>query len=312
MSEEMTTYNAATGIQTKAGNASQEVAGTREMAEVQAAVFMARQFPRDERAAIDKIMTACQRPGLAQTAIYTYAKGGQEVAGASIRMAETIARLWGNIQYGVRELEQRSGESTCEAFAWDVETNTRVTKSFKVSHLRHTRRGDYMITDPREIYEAVANNGARRVRACILGIIPGDVIEAALAECEKTIRADANVTPESIAKLVSAFADLGVSKTQIEGRIQRRIDAVTPAQVVNLRKIYTAIKDGMSNATDWFEPVAAKDEAKAEKKPAKPTLAGIAKSAKAPKATSAEVSLEPPMEPLVEDEFDPEMEEPPY
>ncbi len=73
-------------------------------------------------------------------------------------------------------------QSTVEAFAWDVEeANTRQTKVFQVRHWRHTKQGGYKLTDPRDIYELVANNGARRLRACILGVIPGDVIDAAVA-----------------------------------------------------------------------------------------------------------------------------------
>ena len=42
-----------------------------------------------------------------------------------------LAQNWGNIQYGIRELSSENGESTVEAFAWDVETNTRQTKVFR-------------------------------------------------------------------------------------------------------------------------------------------------------------------------------------
>ncbi|MDT1904179.1 hypothetical protein FPK34_26285, partial [Acinetobacter baumannii] len=77
-------------------------------------------------------------------------------------------------------LSSENGESTVEAFAWDVETNTRQTKVFQVPHIRYTRNGSKKLTDPRDIYELVANNGARRLRACILGVIPGDVIDDAV------------------------------------------------------------------------------------------------------------------------------------
>jgi hypothetical protein len=44
-----------------------------------------------------------------------------------------------------------------------------------------------------------------------------------------------------------------MTKEQIEARIQRRIDAIQPAQVVSLKKIYASLRDGMSAAADWFE-----------------------------------------------------------
>ena len=99
----------------------------RAIAEVQAALVIAKQFPRNPIEAYDRVMNACQRPGLAQSAVYSYARGGSSISGPSIRLAEMLAQNWGNIQYGIRELSSDNGESTVEAFAWDVETNTRQT-----------------------------------------------------------------------------------------------------------------------------------------------------------------------------------------
>jgi len=99
-----------------------------------------------------------------------------------------------------------------------------------------------------------ANQGARRLRAAILAIIPGDVVDAAVNECEATLKAKADTSPEALKKLVDAFAVLKVTKEQIEKRIQRHIDAITPAQIVNLKKVYLSIRDGMSAPADWFEP----------------------------------------------------------
>ena len=217
------------------------------------AMVLAKRFPRNPIAALDNILTACQRPGLAEQALYSYARGGNEITGPSIRLAEAMAQAWGNVQFGVRELEQRGGESTVEAFAWDLETNVRQSKTFQVKHERHTKRGKYALEDARDIYELVANQGARRLRACLLGIIPGDVVEAAVAQCEETLKAKADITPENLKKLVASFEAYKVTKEQIEQRIQRRLDTITPAQVVQLRKIYNSLKDGMSGPADWFD-----------------------------------------------------------
>lgn len=278
----------------------------RAIAEVQAAIILAKRFPRDQKESYDRIMTACQRPALAESALYTYNKGGSDVTGPSIRLAEAIAQAWGNVQFGIRELEQRNGESTVEAFAWDVETNTRQVKVFQVAHVRtkneyvnNRKTGNLIKTrleDPRDIYEMVANQGARRLRACILGIIPGDVVEAAVNECESTMKAKADTSPDAIKKLVSAFESFGVSKEQIEKRIQRRFDAITPAQVVGMRKIYNSLKDGMSSPSDWFEVIhdEANEKPKSRTEAAKEALKNQQKAAPVETATepaSADSSL---------------------
>lgn len=252
-------FNTGAVAQRAESNALADAGQQREIAEVQGAMVIAKRFPRDPIAAMDRILQACTRPTLAEGALYSYSRGGSDVTGPSIRLAEVAAQAWGNMQFGIRELEQRNGESTVEAFAWDVETNTRQVKVFQVSHKRYTKKGSYKLEDPRDVYELVANQGARRLRACILGVIPGDVIEAAVRQCEQTLRASADTGPDALKKIVAAFEQLGVSQHQIERRIQCRLEAIRPAQVVQLKKVYASLRDEMSSVSDWFEPDVAAD-----------------------------------------------------
>lgn len=242
------------GVHQQASNAVANSDSQRAVAEVQAAMMIARMNPRNEKAAIDRILNSCSRPSLAECAVYQYSKGGTDISGPSIRLAEAMAQQWGNFQFGIRELDQRNGESTVQAFAWDVETNTKREITFQVPHTRYTKsKGNTPITDPREIYEMVANQGSRRLRACILAIIPGDVAELATKQCELTLKASADTSPEAMKKMVDAFAQFDVTKAQIEKKIQRSMEAITAAQVVGLKKIYASLRDGMSVTADWFE-----------------------------------------------------------
>jgi hypothetical protein len=231
------------------------VESQRAIAEVQARMIIARANPRDPIRSMELILNDCTRPTLADHAIYQYARGGTDIRGPSIRLAEAIAQRWGNIASGIKEMS-RSGEySECVAYAWDLESGYYDERQFQVRHWRDTKKGGYQLSDERDIYELIANFGQRRKRAVLLTVIPGDVTEAALEQCEKTMHLAADVTPEGIKKLIDAFAELGVTQPQIEARIQRRIDAVRPAQIVMLRKVFASLKDGMSDVADWFEAV---------------------------------------------------------
>ena len=221
--------------------------------EVESAIAIAKRFPRDQMAAMDRIIQACTRISLAEHSLYAYPRGSEMVTGPSIRLAEAVAQNWGNLQFGIRELSQSSGSSTVEAFAWDVETNVRQTKVFQVAHVRHTRRGQYKLEDPRDIYEMVANQGARRLRACILGVIPGDVIDGAVRQCEVTIKNAAGAPAEQIEKLVEAFEPLGVTSEMLVRRLGHHLDSVIAAEVLSLRKIYQSITDGMAAVGEFFE-----------------------------------------------------------
>jgi len=232
-----------------------EVAASKAAQEVQAAMVLAKRFPRDEVQAYSRIMQACKRPTLAEVAVYEYPRGGQKVTGPSIRLAEALAQNWGNIQAGIVEVEQRPGESTMMAYSWDLETNTRVERTFQVKHERGTRNGNVKLTDPRDIYEMTANQGARRLRACILSVIPGDVVEAAVKECDRTMETSGGDEPliDRARKMVAAFQTYGVTQTMIEKRLGHKLDAISQSEIVGLKKVFASIRDGMAGREAYFD-----------------------------------------------------------
>lgn len=236
-----------------------DIATARAAQEVQAAMVVAKKFPRDENKAFTRIIAACKRKTLAEVAIYTFPRGGTTVQGPSIRLAEVLAQAWGNVDFGITELEQRNGESSVMAYCWDLETNTRNAKVFTVKHERLSGRGVNakitVLTDPRDIYEMTANNGARRLRACILAIIPGDIVDAAVEECDKTMAAGAGDIPliDRVRKMAVAFADFGVTTAMLEKRVGHKLDVTSEAEFAGLRKIFAAIRDGMGSRESYFD-----------------------------------------------------------
>lgn len=260
-----------------ATNAQTQALVGRQSQEVQAAVFMAKQFPRDAVSSLQRIKNTCQRKSLAEVAVYEYPRGGTKVTGPSIRLAEAVAQAWGNIDTGVIELERKNGESVAMAYAWDLETNYRQTKTFSVPHIRSTKKGNAVLTDPRDIYELVANQGSRRQRACILGVIPGDVIDEALAICEKTLSNADEALSVRIDKMASLFeSEFGITVDMLEKRIGMNISAFTEQSIKTLRGIYISLRDGMSSPEDYFDmdaPTKTNTKAKPADKPA-PKKAG--------------------------------------
>lgn len=273
-----------------------EAQQTRAMAEVQSAMVIAKRFPRDEAAAYAKIMQSCQRQSLAERAIYAYPRGGEMVTGPSIRLAEAMAQAWGNIDFGIIELEQGNGESSMMAYCWDLETNARQTRQFLVPHERHTRQGVKQLSDPRDIYELTANQGARRLRACILGVIPGDVTDAAVGACEATMaKGGGEPLADRIRKMLAAFVAIGVTQAAIERRLGHKLDATGEAELVRLRQLYASIRDGMTSVAECFppEPLAPGANPLAE------VLTPKAKAAPKAKAKVVEPDPEPQQSPFV-------------
>lgn len=234
----------------------------RAIAEAQGKLVIAKRFPRDEARAYSAMMAACSRKALADAAIYAYPRAGQTISGPSIRLAEELARCWGNMSYGTRELSRKEGVSEMEAFAWDEETNVRSVQQFTVRHIRDTRSGGVKLTEERDIYELTANQAGRRLRARILAIIPHDIQQAAVDQCRKTV---AGATDEPLSdrarKMVAAFAKFGATAEQIEAKIGHPIAQITPDDIADLTAIYTSLRDGQSKVGDWFQTFSAADMA---------------------------------------------------
>jgi len=285
MSNELNVFGGASKEQSLA-SVTAAMATTRQAQEVQAAMIVAKRFPRDQNLSAERILTECQRKTLAESALYAFPRGGSTVTGPSIRLAESLARNWGNIDSGYIVLEERANESVVMAYAWDLETNTRDSKVFNVPHKRDTKGGSVMLTDARDIYEMVANQAARRKRSCILAVIPGDVVDMALRQCEITLKSGNKVPiEERIGNMVERFAEFEVTPEQLRGFIGKNVEAFDENDLVKLASVYRSIKDGVVGS-DYFlqkmresgqEPPAENAEREPEDKPAPKSNSGSRK-----------------------------------
>ena len=259
-----------TGIMARMDNINQgtiAIEASRAIAEAQGKLVIAKRFPRNEVEAYAKAMEACQRPTMAAKAFYSFPRGGQTVAGPTIRFAEELARCWGNIDYGIKELSQDDGKSEMQAYAWDLETNAQSVQNFTNPHQREKTdrktRTTVMenLTSQRDIYENNANMATRRLRSRILAILPSWFVEDAIEECKKTL-AGQNDTPliDRVKKMVVQFAKMGVTQEQIEKRLKRKIDTMNADDFTAFIGIYNAIKQGESKISDWFEAEATASE----------------------------------------------------
>ena len=101
----------------------------------------------------------------------------------------------------------------------------------------------------------VANQGARRLRACILGIIPGDVVEAAVKKCEETlINGEEKPLIDLVREMSNIFQkEFGVPLEAIEKYIGCKSEAFSMRDLVRLRRIYSSLHDGMAKREDYFQ-----------------------------------------------------------
>lgn len=231
---------------------------SRALAEVQAAVYVARQFPRDIGQARADMLDACAQMALAERSSFSFRRAGQAVTGPSIHMARELARCWGNIQYGLTELSRDdvNGSSQMIAFAWDVQTNARSSSTFIVPHVRDTKDGARKLTETRDIYENNANQGARRVREAIFGVLPTWFVEEAKLTCRKTLE-DGGGKPlvVRIEEMIAAFALAHITVTQLEARVGTAKADWTVQEVATLGVVFTSLRNGETTRDDEFPPL---------------------------------------------------------
>jgi len=269
----------------------------RAIAEAQGQLTLAKRFPRDLTTAHLELMESCRIQALANVAFYSVPRGGSKVSGPSIRLAEEIARVYGNFEYGHRELSRSENKSEVEVYAWDKEKNNRSIRQITVMHTRDTKDGQIPLRDQKDIDDKIANVASKQVRGRILALLPKWMVESAVEECKKTL-AGKNDEPLSvrIRKMVDAFNKFGVKPEQIAAYIGHSTDSATDDDFVDLLGVYNAIRDGAKIA-DFFGAEAPAPLAKATA-PADASAAPSTARRGRPKSDQAPAAVEQPAAPV--------------
>jgi len=233
---------------------------SRAVAQVQAAMFVAQQYPRNTQAANAAMRETCKIQRLAEKAFFRFNRGGEDgvITGPTVHLARELARCWGNIEYGLIEMrrDDEHGQSEMQAFAWDIERNTRNASTFIVPHVRWTKKGGAKaLADPRDIYENNASNGARRVREAIFAVLPLWFTGEAQDICMETLQKGGGLPlAQRITNCVEKFQDAGVSLDQLERKVGLSSGKWTPVDLAQLTVIFGSLQRGEVRVEDEFEP----------------------------------------------------------
>lgn len=250
-----------------------EIESSRVQREIEARIILARKFPRDIGIVREKILAACKIVSFAEKAVYLYPRGKDEngkkvnVKGPSIRMGEEMAKAMTNFTYGMREMDSGEDWTEVQSFAWDIESNVSETRDFKVPHYRKAGGSIRRLIDPRDVYELVANMGARRMRACILALVPYYIQEESVAECDKTVMStiSGKAGSKRAKKMIEAFAELNITESVIEAKYKKKMKNFSAADYSDLVTIFNALKDGIGKPWDYFDIPEERDASEAGK-----------------------------------------------
>jgi len=254
--------------------------------EIEAAVLLARRFPRDTSACFQALVRACRRPSFAERAQYRYPRGKKKtdsgewvpniIQGPSIYFAREVAKLWGNLKVDFQIVEDTDESRTIRARAWDLETNYSTAQEDTFKKLIQ-RKVDgvtqWVVPDERDLRELTNKRAAILERGVILRMLPDDIKADAIGEAEVTRKKDTAQDPDlARKKILVAFDAINVSSAELERLLGCKVGQASPAQIDSLRDLHVAIKDGH---TTWQDVVSDAEEARLAKERAALEKSGL-------------------------------------
>lgn len=231
---------------------------------VEARYIMAMQRPRNWDQVRQTLLRECRRPSFAHNKSAYYRKPiGQGVEGLGIRFVEVALRCMTNVLVETTMIFEDDAKEVHRVSVTDLESNVtypldvRVSKTVERSKpmddgsyisARKNSYGKVTYTVPANDDDLLNKRAAlisKAIRTLGLRIIPGDMQDEA-EDIIKAVRMDeaARDPDAERKKIADAFAGIGVKAADLVSYLGHPLDSCSPHELVDLRGIYGAIKDG--------------------------------------------------------------------
>lgn len=244
-------------------------------------IATAKQYPRNITKAVSNIVAIVSMDvKTAEACNYTLKRGTKNISGPSVHLAKIIAQSWGNMRIDAKIVAIEDRQIVSQAVAFDLENNLAIKvevrrsimqneyeykngKSIKTG--RMIRMNDDMITMTGNAANAIA------LRNAIFGVIPHVVTEKGYVAAKNVITGDISdeqKMAKAIKNLLDGFKDLyNVTEKEVLAVIGKAaVQHITADDIVMLKGIAQAIKDGDTTAELSFKQDAQKEESKAATK----------------------------------------------
>jgi hypothetical protein len=282
-------------------------------AEIDLQIATAKSYPRSlaqfQRSAMEMVTYSREA---AEKMFYKLPRGGKIIEGPSVRLAEIIGQNWRNCRIGARVLGNDDKTVTSQGVFHDLETNVAISFEIKrrITRKDGTRYDDDMIGVTGAAAAGIA------FRNAVLKGIPKIFWQPLYEKALETARGDdKDIAPRRKAA-IAEFEKMGVPETALLKTLGvTGISKIGPDELVTLRGMYNAIREGTTTAAEAFElgpkpleptreigedPAVKKPEgvkksaSKSPKKEAPPADSGVPK-AQIPKGSIAPTPAEDPL-----------------
>lgn len=274
-------------------------------AAIQARYIMAIQRPRDLDEVRQKLLKECRRTGFARVARYRKPIG-RGVEGPSIRFAEAALRAMGNVLPEVSTLWDDATKRIVRVSVTDLEVNLTYSKDVVIQKTVERRNLDGKTplssrknSSGHTVYTVEAGDDdilnkenaliSKAIRTNGLRLLPGDILDECMELVQETLRAGVEADPDAERKrLVDAFSGLGVKAPALKAYLGHDLDESSPAELIELRALYSAIRDGEAT---WAEAMDSKAPSNGKEKD--PKVEALREKLEKRKAAKAGATPEP-------------------
>lgn len=254
-------------------------------AEIDVQIATAKKYPRQlGLVKRDMLTMATLDEETAAACFYTLPRGGKNIQGGSVRLAEIAVSCFGNIRVATRTVSvEATGDTphvTVQSACHDLEKNVAVCIE---KRRRITKKKAKNVVDEDDINLAVNACAAIAFRDAAFKVIPGVLVKGVFEAAKKVAIGDATTLADRRAKAFETFAKMGAQAPRILAALGKAtIDDVTLSDLETLLGTYSAIRDGettidaafpaVSSTAPLAEKIAAKqaERAQAEKPPDAP------------------------------------------
>jgi hypothetical protein len=253
------------------GETASTVLAARAKAEVEARYIMAMHRPRNWDVVRSRLLKEVERPGFAEKAWYQIKNRG---AGFTIKFAEAALRNVANLEARSDIVFEDDNVVAMSVIVIDLETNVSVQIPVQVKKTverKSLRRGEVELgrrtnsygdliyirqaTDD-EIRPKINAEISKALRTGVLRLLPGDI----QSDCEARINAirEGAVAADPDAykkKIIDSFSKLKIGADDLERVLEHSLDTASEEELLMLRGMYSALKNGDATYTDFFNRV---------------------------------------------------------
>lgn len=229
---------------------------------VEGRFVMALRRPRDWDDVRTRLLRESERPSFAAVARYRKPVG-KGVEGPSIRFAEAALRIMGNVDCNAMTVYEDIEKRVVRVTVTDLESNTDYASDITVEKTVERKKADdrqvigqrrnskgevvYIVVATEDellnkegarISKAIRNNGLR--------LLPGDILDEAMARVIVTMRSRTAQDPDKARKEMADafFTHLNVRPSELKRYLGHALEQCSPAEIEDLRAVYQTIRDG--------------------------------------------------------------------